>query len=67
MALNNIKFAKLRPKRHNLGVKTGLSPSSQSFRSNQTVTATGASRAIRPPLTAIRQMTDKGQGIVRYF
>lgn len=36
-------------------------------KTNQTVTKTGASVAIRPKLNAIRQMDSKGVGTVRYF
>lgn len=68
MSINKIKFASnLRKSRYSLGVVKGLDPRSQSYRNGQTVSVTGASRAVRPPLTAVRQMDNKGQGSVRYY
>lgn len=64
MALSDIKFANLK-RRHRVPLGT-IKPSRQIMRTNLAVSPTGAAIAIRPHVTALRRMNDKGQGEVGY-
>lgn len=52
-------------KRKRVGTLKGRSP--QVFRTNLSVSPSGASIAIRPPRTALRRMDTSGRGSVGYF
>lgn len=65
MALQNITFANRR--HHRAPIKNpAFKPNGQVMRTNLSVSPTGAAVAVRPPRSAIRFMTNAGQGVVGY-
>lgn len=67
MALSDITFANRR-RSHRMRIvhPSFSSRPSQLERTNQTVSPTGASVAVRPPLTTLRRMDNSGAGTVGY-